>query len=105
MASQALNPTETFNAPRASEGDVRVERTENVASPAKTVGAVAKVTVKLPEVMVLSLKQLGERENKTFTQTLKEAVSLKLFVAGLLDEGAKLLIERKDKTIERIVFH
>ena len=66
---------------------------------------VAKVTVNLPEDMAASLKELADGDGKTFTQALKEAISLKLFVEELFDEGAKLLIERKDKTIERIVFH
>lgn len=65
---------------------------------------VVKVTVNLPEEMAAQLKALAASEGKTFTQALKEAISLKLFVSDLMKSGAKLLIEHRDKTIERIVF-
>lgn len=63
-----------------------------------------KVTVNLPEDMAAALRELAESQGKTFTQVLKEAIALKLFVSDLLRQGAKLLVEYKDKTVERIVF-
>lgn len=68
------------------------------------VANVVKVTVNLPEEMAAELKALAESEGKTFTQVLKEAISLKLYVADVLSAGGRLLVESRDKTIERIVF-
>jgi hypothetical protein len=73
-------------------------------TPPRMPGAL-KVTVNLPEDLATNLKQLAARDAKTFTQVLKEAISLKLFVDDLTRGGAKLLVEHRDKTIERIVFH
>jgi predicted transcriptional regulator len=64
-----------------------------------------KVTVNLPRELANELRQLAEREHKTFTQVLKEAISLKLFVDDeVVAQKRKLLIENADKSIERIVF-
>ena len=63
-----------------------------------------KVTVNLPEETVQALRQLADQEGKTFTQSMKEAISLKLFVTDLIDEGSKLLVERPDKSIREVWF-
>ena len=64
---------------------------------------ITKVTVNLPTGMVDKLKRLAAEQSKTFTQVLKEAISLKLFCDEVLNAGGKLLIENPDKTIERII--
>ena len=75
------------------------------ASRKRSRAAAARVTVNLPDDMVVSLKELAERDGKTFTQALKEAISLKLFVAELFEQRAKLLVQYPDKSVERILFH
>jgi hypothetical protein len=72
---------------------------------AAQVANVVKVTVNLPEDLAVRLRTLAESEGKTFTQALREAITLKLFVSELLASGAKVLVEQKDKTIREIVFH
>jgi hypothetical protein len=94
MASRALTRA------GGAEGGTAT-KDEAQAQGAKTV----KVTVNLPESLAATLKELADQEQKTFTQALKEAISLKLFVSDLLRQRAKLLVEYKDKTVERIVFH
>jgi hypothetical protein len=63
-----------------------------------------RVTINLPEELAVDLRRYAEGNGKTFTQALKEAISLKLFVERVLSEGAKLLVEHPDKTIREIVF-
>jgi hypothetical protein len=63
-----------------------------------------KVTVNLPEPMAVELRELAERDSKTFTQALKEAISLKLYAARVLKDGSHLLVERPDGKLREIVF-
>ena len=65
---------------------------------------VVKVTVNLPEQMVAQLKELAASEGESFTQALKEAIAMKLYIEDALGEGAKLLLELPDKSLREIVF-
>src|SRR5947209_4402222 len=46
-----------------------------------------KVTVNLPASLVDDLRGRAEREGKSFTQALKEAVALELYAAEMQDQG------------------
>jgi hypothetical protein len=63
-----------------------------------------RVTVNLPESLASALRRLAESEGKTFTQVLKEAIVVKLYVEQALADDAKFLVEMPDKTIREIVF-
>lgn len=72
--------------------------------PQEQATEIVRVTVNLPEETATQFRQLADTQGKTFTQSLREAISLKLFVTAELREGAKLLVEKPDKTIREIVF-
>jgi hypothetical protein len=96
--------TATARAVAASFTEGASEGTEGGRAARRSRASVAKVTVNLPEEMAAALRELAEQEGKTFTQALKEAISLKLFVADVVEQGGKLLVEYPDKTVERILF-
>ncbi len=63
-----------------------------------------KTTVNLPDAMFRQLKVSAESRGDTFTQALKEAISLKIYVDEALAAGGKLLLELSDRSIREIVF-
>lgn len=62
-----------------------------------------KVTVVLPEEMAAALKTEAKSSGITFTQALKEAIALKLFVADILEEGGTLVVEQPGKRKKELV--
>lgn len=66
--------------------------------------AISKTSVNLPESLALELKDRAEARGDSFTQALKEAVALKLYVDDATADGGRLLIERPDGSLREIVF-
>lgn len=64
----------------------------------------AKVTVNLPDALARELRALADREGKTFTQVLKEAMALKLYIDNARDSGATVLLEAPGKPLRELVF-
>ena len=69
-----------------------------------TTAQAVKVTVNLPEDLAAELKALAKKQHKTFTQALKEAIALKLFVEGELEKKSTVLIRQQDGTTREVTF-
>lgn len=76
------------------------KKNQDYASAAKVV----RVTVNLPETLARALRTLAEQQGKSFTQALKEAISLKLYIDQARKEGATVLLETPGKPQRELVF-
>lgn len=63
-----------------------------------------RVTVELPGPAVEVLKELAKKRNHTMTEVLRHAISLEQQVDEELSQGAKMLIQKKDGSLEEVVF-
>lgn len=77
-----------------------VDRSSTTSAASGTV----KLTVALPEDAVNAIAAIAERQHKTKTQVLREAIALKTFIEQeLSDPATRMLIERAGNMRE-IVF-
>lgn len=69
-----------------------------------TANTTVKLTVALPTAAVDAITELAQKQGKTKTQVLREAIALKVYVEHeLAQPGTRLLLQRGDETRE-IVF-
>jgi hypothetical protein len=66
---------------------------------------VTKITANLPENLAQGLRDYARSSGTTFTQSLKEAISLKLYVERLVREGATIVVEQPGQRKRELVFH
>jgi hypothetical protein len=62
-----------------------------------------RVTVDLAGPAVEVLKELAEKRNTTMTEVLRHAISLEHQVDQELSQEAKMLIQKKDGSLEELV--
>lgn len=62
-----------------------------------------RVTVNLPETLAVDLRALAEEQGKTFTQALKEAIALKLYIDRAVSGGATVLLEQAGRPVRELV--
>jgi hypothetical protein len=62
-----------------------------------------KVTVNLPEDAVAFLKGYAESRGITMTEALRRLISNENYLVQEVEEGGKVLIEKKDKTVRELV--
>src|SRR3712207_6238532 len=67
-------------------------------------GEVVKATFNLPGSELESLKALSRRRHIPVVQALRQAIASELFIQRLVDDGAKLLVQLADGTLQQIVF-
>jgi predicted transcriptional regulator len=63
----------------------------------------AKITVNLPDEVVAAIEAIARAKGISKTEALRQAVSLNAFVEKELNEGARILIERKDQGPRELV--
>lgn len=69
-----------------------------------TTSTTVKLTVALPKAAVDAVTELAQKQGKTKTQVLREAIALKVYVEReLAIPGTRLVLQRGDETRE-IVF-
>jgi hypothetical protein len=65
-----------------------------------------KISANLSDEVVDTLKATAERENVTFTEVLRRAISVFKLVDDALHDGQQILLrDPKTKEVERVVFH
>lgn len=62
-----------------------------------------KISANLPASVVNTLRQVAKLRGTTMTEVLRHAISLEKFLIDTQDEGGKLLIEKKDKSIVQVL--
>jgi predicted transcriptional regulator len=62
-----------------------------------------RVTVDLPGPAVEVLRELAEKRSTTMTEVLRHAISLEQQVDQELSQEAKMLIQKKDGSLEELV--
>jgi hypothetical protein len=62
-----------------------------------------KATFNLPSKDLEALRELANTNNTTVTSILRKAIGTELYLSKLESRGAKVLIERKDGTIQHII--
>ena len=62
-----------------------------------------KVTVNLPEDAVAFLKEYAEGRGITMTEALRRLISNENYLVQEVEDGGKVLIEKKDKTLRELV--
>lgn len=63
-----------------------------------------RVTVNLGEDVVDALTDIAGSRGITLTEALRQAIANEKFLQDEIDQGSKLLIEDKDKNVQRVVF-
>lgn len=70
--------------------------TEKVSVP-------VKISANIPEETLELLRDLAARRHTTVTEALKRAIELDSFLVSQEDIGSKILIEDKDRKIQRVI--
>jgi hypothetical protein len=63
-----------------------------------------KMSVNLPDETVDTLRDIAERNGVTLTAALRQAISNEEFLEDELNDGGKLLIEKKGEPLRQVVF-
>jgi hypothetical protein len=66
--------------------------------------ATVRTTVNLPESEYEALKSLADRREISFTHALRQAIQSELFIQGLVDDNAKLVVQTEDGELQQLVF-
>lgn len=62
-----------------------------------------KVTINLPEEQVEFLQRIAKRNNITFTEAVRRAITSEKFFVEQEDNGRKILVEEKGHRLREIV--
>jgi hypothetical protein len=63
-----------------------------------------RLSANITENDVESLKEIAEYRGGNMTEALRDAIATEAFVTEVLEKGGKILVERADGTIERVIF-
>jgi len=63
---------------------------------------VVKTTVNLPAHVVESLRQLARSRGTTLSKVISDAISLEEYVHQRTQQGLRVLVEEKDKTLTHL---
>jgi hypothetical protein len=63
-----------------------------------------KTTISLPPDAVATLRELATARNTTLAEVVRRAISVEKFLGEALQTGCKILVEKKGKTKELIIF-
>jgi predicted transcriptional regulator len=64
---------------------------------------IAKVTFKLPESDLATLKQLAARKHTSVTAILRSAIATERFIDEEVSQGSKVLIDRNGTVRELVI--
>ena len=73
---------------------------ENLDSSKETV----RVSANLPEETFKMLKELAAKRGVSMTEILRRAVALEDYVDEAIDEGGKILVEKRDGEMRQLLF-
>ncbi len=65
----------------------------------------ALVTVKLPWAVWKVVERMAAAQGVSRTEMLRRCISVMWFVQSALDSGGQLMVEDRDRNVERIEFH
>ena len=63
-----------------------------------------RMTVSLSPETVEKLEEIAEEKDITFTEALRLAIATENYIRKEIKNGSKVLIQRKDNSIHKIVF-
>lgn len=66
-------------------------------------GETTKVTVNLPDSVVEDLRKIAEAEGTTLTDAIRRSIQINKFLLAEEEKNGKILIERADGKLERII--
>jgi Ribbon-helix-helix protein, copG family len=75
-----------------------------MATTLEATAAPVKLTVNLPPRVWEVLKRLAEEQGITKTEALRRAISTEAFRHEVQKSGGRIMVERKDGSVERVVF-
>jgi hypothetical protein len=64
---------------------------------------VVKLSVNLPVEVVEALREMAAQRGTTMTETIRRAISTEKYLDDAQAEGAKILIQDPDQTVQRLV--
>lgn len=62
-----------------------------------------KTTVNLPDDAIKAIREIAERRGTTMTEVIRQAIATEKFLFDTVQEGGKVLVEDRDKTLKQIV--
>jgi len=62
-----------------------------------------RLTANLPEDVANTLRELAKRKGLNMTEVLLQAINLEKFATDTIDNGGKILIEEKDRSIKQLL--
>lgn len=62
-----------------------------------------KTSLNLPENAVEALKELAQKRGTTLAQVVRQAIATEKFLHDTVEEGGKVLIEDKDKSLRQVL--
>jgi predicted transcriptional regulator len=63
-----------------------------------------KVTVNLGDEVQAALNEIATKRGVSMTEALRQAIANEKFLQDEINQGSKILIEDKDKNVQRVVF-
>lgn len=63
-----------------------------------------KVTVNLGDEVQAALNEIATKRGISMTEALRQAIANEKFLQDEINQGSKILIEDKDKNVQRVVF-
>jgi hypothetical protein len=87
-----------------TEGRTREDAIGQAPASPEPPPAVARVSVNLPWKVWEVLEAMAKEDQITRTEALRRAISTEAYIWRARREGANVLIEKPDKTVERVVF-
>lgn len=62
-----------------------------------------KTTVNLPDDAIKAIREIAQRRGTTMTEVIRQAIATEKFLFDTMQEGGKVLVEDRDKTLKQIV--
>jgi predicted transcriptional regulator len=63
-----------------------------------------KVTVNLGDEVVQALNEIATTRGVTMTEALRQAIANEKFLQDEINQGSRILIEDKERNVQRVVF-
>jgi ABC-type uncharacterized transport system substrate-binding protein len=71
---------------------------------AETMPEAKRITVSLSPDTVAKLQKIAEAKGITFTEALRQSVATEIYLQSEIENGGKILVQKKDNTLREIVF-
>ena len=67
-------------------------------------GNAKRLTIDLPNEVYDKIQQIADERNITLTAALRQAIATEDFIRTQVENGGKVLIQKRDKTFTEVVF-